>query len=159
MGRHINYDESALRKSYCGAFAKLIAVLFRRGCISRKVKSDEVPIHKKESKNLIKKYRPISILPVFSKMFERIIFNPLFNYFLENKLFTEFQSGFLSGDYCISKLLSITHEINKSFHCDPSVDVRGTFLDISKAFEKVWHNGLIYKIKSYGVENKLLNLI
>ena len=51
-------------------------------------KNNEVPIHKKESKNLIKNYRPISLLPVFSKVFERIIFKSLFNYFLENKLFT-----------------------------------------------------------------------
>ena len=65
-------------------------------------KNNEVPIHKKESKNLIKNYRPISILSVFSKVFERIIFNSFFNYFLENKLFTECQSGFLPGDSCIS---------------------------------------------------------
>ena len=48
-------------------------------------KNNVVPIHKKESKNLIKNYRPISILSVFSKVFERIIFNSFFNYFLENK--------------------------------------------------------------------------
>ena len=57
------------------------------------------------------------------------------------------------------QLLSITYEIYKSFDSNPSIDVIGTFLDISKAFDKVWHGGLIYKLKSYGVENKLLNLI
>ena len=51
-------------------------------------KSNVVPFRKKESKNLIKNYEPISLLPVFSKMFERIMFNSLFIYFLENKLFT-----------------------------------------------------------------------
>ena len=83
----------------------------------------------------------------------------MFNYFLENKLFTECQSGFLPGNSCISQLLSITHEIKKSFDCNPSVNVRGTFLDTSKVFGKVWHDCLIYKLKSYVVENKLLNLI
>ena len=100
-------------------------------------KNNVVPIHKKESKNLIKNYRPISILSVFSKVFERIIFNSFFNYFLENRLFTECQSGFLPGDSCISQHLSITHKIYKSFDHNPSVDVTGTFLDISKAFDKV----------------------
>ena len=66
-------------------------------------------------------------------------------------MFTECQSGFLPGYSCTSQLLSITHEIYKSFDCNP--------LDISKAFDKVWYDELIYKLKSYGVENKLLNLI
>ena len=122
-------------------------------------KSSVVPIHKRESKNLSRNYRPISLLPFFSKVFERIIFNFLLNYFFVNKLFVERQSGFLTGDFCISQLLSITHKIYKSFDCYTSVDVRGTILDISKVFDKVWNDGLIYKPKSYGVENKLLNLI
>ena len=49
------------------------------------------------------------------------------------------------------------HEINKSFDCNPTADVKGTFLDISKAFDKAWQEGWIYK--SDPVENKLLNLI
>ena len=61
---------------------------------------------------------------------------------------------FLPGDYCISQLLSITHKIYKYLDFKSSVDVRGTFLDTSKAFAKAWHAGLIYKLKSYGVENK-----
>ena len=84
-------------------------------------KSNVVPVHKKESKKLIKNYRPISLLPVFSKVFERIIFNSLFNYFPGNKLFTEYQSGFLPGDSCILQFLSITHEIYKCFDCNPSL--------------------------------------
>ena len=121
--------------------------------------SNVVPIHKKESKNLIKNSRPISLLPIFSKVFERLFFNALFNFFLQNKLFTPCQSGFIPGDSCVSQLLSITHEIYKSFDCPPPTDMRVTFLDISKAFDKVWHKGLIFKLKTYDTDGKLLKLL
>ena len=114
---------------------------------------------KKESKNLIKNYRPISLLPIFSKVFERLVFNTLFNFFSQNKLFTLCQSGFIPSDSCVSQLLSITHEIYKCFDCHPPTDMRGTFLDISKAFDKVWHEGLVFKLKTYGVEGNLLKLL
>ena len=100
-------------------------------------RSNVVPVHKKEDRNLIKNYRPISLLPIFSKILERLIFNSIFNYFI--KVFTECQSSFIPGDSCISQLLSITHEIYKNFDCNPTLDTRATFLDISKAFDKVWH--------------------
>ena len=122
-------------------------------------KSNVVPIHKKESKNLIKNYRHITLLPIFSKVFQRIVFNALFNFFLQNKLFTPCQSGFIPGDSCVFQLLSITHEIYQSFSCHPPPDIRGTFLDISKAFDKVWHEGLILKLKTYGIDGKLLKLL
>ena len=113
-------------------------------------KSNVVPIQKKESKNLIKNYRPISLFLIFSKVFERLVFNKLFNFFLQSKLFTPCHSAFIPGDSCISQLLSITNEIYKSFDCHPPTDTRGTFLDISKAFDKVWHKGLVFKLKTYG---------
>ena len=95
-----------------------------------------VPVHKKEDKCLVKNYRPISLLPIFAKVFERVIYNSLFNYFLHNKLFTPSQSGFLPGDSCIAQLLSIIHEIQSAFDENPIVDVRRIFLDISTAFDK-----------------------
>ena len=51
------------------------------------------------------------------------------------------------------------HEIQTAFYSNPTIDVRGVFLDISKAFDKVWHDGLIFKSKSYSVEGKLLSLL
>ena len=122
-------------------------------------KANVVLMHKKEDKMLVKIFRPISLFPIFGKMFERVICSSLFNYFQSNRLFTPSQSGFLPGDSCIAQLLSIIHEIQTAFDENPTVDVRGVFLDISKAFDKVWHDEIIFKLKSYGVEGKLLLLL
>ena len=73
------------------------------------------------------------------------MYNFLLNYFLKNKIFTPSQSGFLPGDSCIAQLLSILHEIQTAFDENPPRDVRGVFLDISKAFEKVCHDALTFK--------------
>ena len=122
-------------------------------------KAHVVPVHKKVEKNLLKNYRPISLLPIFGKIFESILFKDLFHYFHKNQVFTKYQSGFLPSDSCILQLLSIIHDINSSFDCDPTIDVRGVFLDISKAFDKVWHDGVLFKLETYDVKGKLLNLI
>ena len=88
----------------------------------------------KSDKQSLKNYRPISLLPIFGKFFERIIYNNIFEYLTTNKLISDNQSGFKPGDSCVNQLLSITHEIYHSL--DNSLEVRGVFLDISKAFVK-----------------------
>ena len=120
-------------------------------------KGNIVPIFKKGDKQNIKNYRPVSLLPICSKIFERIIYDNMLKYFLDNNLITPKQSGFRPGDSCINQLLSITHDIFTSF--DNGLEVRGVFLDISKAFDKVWHDGLIYKLKQNGIKDKLLCLL
>ena len=62
----------------------------------------------------------------------------------------------MPGDSCAAQLLSITHEIYKSFDYNSSLDVREAFVDISKAFDKVWHDGLILKLQTYGIDGNLL---
>ena len=83
----------------------------------------------------------------------------MFNYFIENSLLSPHQSGFIPGDSCVQQLISITHEIYNAFDCNPYLEVRGVFLDISKAFDKVWHDGLIYKLKRNRITGDLLRLI
>ena len=122
-------------------------------------KGNIIPVFKKGDKQSVSNYRPISLLPIFSKIFERIIFNAIFNYMDQNNFFNPNQSGFRPGDSCIHQLISITHDIHKSFDANPSQEVRALFLDISKAFDRVWHKGLLYKIKNFGIEGKLFNLI
>ena len=104
-----------------------------------------VPVHKKNDKKILKNYQPVSLLPICGKVFERLVYNNLFEYFFENNLISSNQSGFKPGDSCTNQLISITREICQSF--DDGFEVRGVFLNISKAFDNVCHNGLIYKLK------------
>ena len=61
------------------------------------------------------------------------------------------------GDSCVNQLLSITHQISKSI--DNGHEVRSVFLEMSKAFDKVWHNGLIFKLKQNGISGNLLSTL
>ena len=88
-----------------------------------------------------------------------IIFDSIYKHFTDNKLFTPNQSCFRRGDSTINQLLYITHKIYSAFEDYPSRETRAVFLDISKAFDKVWHEGLIFKLKIYGISEGLLNLI
>ena len=90
----------------------------------------------------------------FSKRFYLII---CLIFFLENNLITQKQSGFKPGDSCINQLLSITHEIYKSFN--DGFEGRECFLDISKAFDKVWHQGIIFKLRQNDILGELLNIL
>ena len=114
-------------------------------------RSNIIPVHKKNDKQLVKNYRPISLLPIFGKIFEKTIFNKIYHFLLEERLLNPNQSGFRQSDSCINQLLAITHEIFEAFDCNPTLEVRSVFLDISKAFDKVWHEGLLFKVRSMGV--------
>ena len=83
----------------------------------------------------------------------------LFNHFHQNQLLTKCHPHFLPGDSCILQLSSLVHEINTSFDCDPTIDVGGVFLDIYKAFDKVWHEGILFRLKTYGVNDEVLTLL
>ena len=121
-------------------------------------KANVTPVHKKGDKQVLKDYRPMSLLPICWKIFEKLIFNALYS-FEDHKLLNPCQSGFKKNDSCINQLVSITHEIYSAFDCNPSLEVRGVFLDLSKAFDEGWHDGLIYKLKSLGISGSLLKLI
>ena len=110
MNKAHGWDHLSIRMiKACGNSISLPLKLMFKSMINEVVfpkdwkKSNVVPVHKKESKNLIKSYRPINLLTIFSKSFERLGFNALFNFFLQNKLFTPCQSGFIPGDSCVSQ--------------------------------------------------------
>ena len=120
-------------------------------------KAHVVPIHKKGSKHIISNYRPISLLSVCGKVFEKNLYKSIFDYLTENNLLSSNQSGFKPGDSCTNQLLSISHEIYSSL--DKNLETRAVFLDISKAFDRVWHEGLIHKLKLNGIQGNLLNVL
>ena len=126
--------------------------------ISRR-RSKIIPAHEKNDKQLVSNYQPISLLPIFGKMFEKIIFNRIYNFLLEEELLNPNQSGFHPSDSYVNQLLAVTHEIFTAFDCNPPLEVRSAFLDISKAFGKVWHESLLYKLKSMGISGELYNLL
>ena len=116
------------------------------------------PIHKKGSKQVTSNYRPISLLPICSKLFERIMFTYLYNHFVSNNLITSNQSGFRPGDSTINQLIDLVNDIHTSFDHRESLEVHAIFLDISKAFDKVWHECFVFKLKQDGITSDLLRL-
>ena len=115
-----------------------------------------VHVHKNRDKQCLRNYRPISLLPIYSKIFERLVYNELFTCLTDN-LISPNQSGFRSGGSCVNQLIAITHELYKSF--DDGLEVRGIFLDISKAFDTVLPEGLRLKLSLNGISRNLLKLL
>ena len=74
-------------------------------------KSNIIPVYKKNDKQLIQNYRPISLLPIFGKIFEKVVFSRIYNFLLSERLLNPNQSEFRPSDSCINQLLAITQEI------------------------------------------------
>ena len=113
----------------CGnSICKPLSIIFNdclnKGKFSHEWKKAKVlPGHKKGNKQSLKNYRPISLLPICSKIFEHLIYNEMFTFFTKNNLISPNQSRFRPGDSCVNQLLAITHEIYKSF--DEGFEIRG----------------------------------
>ena len=88
------------------------------------------PVHKKKDKQLVANYRPISLLPILAKVFERIVFKNLYNHLLSNNLITKNQSGFRPGDSGTNQLLSLVDDIHKAFDDKNCLEVRSIYLDV-----------------------------
>ena len=116
-----------------------------------------IPVHKKNSRHIVQNYRPISLLCNASKVLERILYVDLYNYLTQNKLLTPANSGFKKGDGTINQLIYLIHNIYMGL--ENNKDVKLIFLDFSKAFDRVWHKGLIYKLERLGIGGKLLGLL
>ena len=95
-------------------------------------------------------YRQVSLTSNVGKSFERIVFKHMCNHIFENELLYKYQSGFLPGHSTVHHLIALVHNTylsleNHEANCQ-------AFCDISKAFDRVWHRGLIHKLEKYGIK-------
>ena len=115
------------------------------------------PVYKKGTKTDKTNYRPISLLPALSKVFERILFNRIYRYCEDNGILTWRNSGYKKWDSTINQLLYISDMIYKNL--DNRDDTCLVFLDQSHAFDRIWHDGLIAKLKMYGINGHFANVL
>ena len=165
----LNLSETAALRGSANSYSKNLILLFLKlfyfkTRLNRLIiypdiwrKSNNIPVHRKNDKQRIQNYRPIPLLPTFGKIFEKVVFNRVYNFLWNERLLNPNQSGFRPSDSWINQLLAITHEILESFDCNPSLKVRSVFLDIFSASD--WHKGLLYKLKSMGISGELYELI
>ena len=140
-------------KAVFQSLVKPLTILFQKSLNFGVVPGDwklanAYPIYKgKGGSDNAANYRPIYVTNCFIQILEKIIFKHLHNYLLRYSILSDDQSGFKHRDSTINQLLVIHDVIMKN------LDI---FCDISKAFDRVWHRGLLYKLRNYGIKGNLL---
>ena len=132
--------------------------MINTGIFPDKLKLAKVcPIYKKDDENLFTNYRPISLLPAISKIFEKVIFRQLYDYFQIKKLFYNSQYGFRTEHSTEFAALEVIDRI--LIEMDENEIPINIYLDLSKAFDTLDHNILLYKLNHYGISGSSLKLI
>lgn len=107
------------------------------------------PVHKKGSKEEVSNFRPISLIPIFSKVFEMVLLTQLSDYFSKNNLLTETQHGFRKDRSTITAITEFLHKVYSDL--DQGMQTAGIFLDLTKAFDSVNHELLLSKLQAYNL--------
>ncbi|XP_065672237.1 uncharacterized protein LOC136090057 [Hydra vulgaris] len=116
-----------------------------------------IPVYKNNDHANVSNYRPISLLSVFSKIFERVIYNRIFDHLTKNNFFYPKQFGFQKNLSTEHAIIELVDQINNGFN--ENKFTLGIFIDLTKAFDTVDHSILLEKLKYYGVINKDFNWI
>ena len=102
-------------------------------------------------------YRPISLLSCLEKVCERVVFKHLYNHFHDNRILTPLQSGFMPRDSTTNQLTFLYNSFCLAL--DSGKEARVVFCDVSKAFDRVWHQGLLCKLRAAGISGNMLSWI
>ena len=135
---------------FSSTLAKIITKSFENGIFPKLLKIAKViPIFKEGSKTDVKNYRPISLLSIFSKIFEKVMHKRLVNFLNKNNSLCENQYGFRSGRSCEHALLNAKNTINDALNKKQIALL--LLIDFSKAFDMVDHHLLLKKLSHYGI--------
>ena len=139
--------------------AKLFNKCLKESCFPDCWKvSSVVPVFKNVGeRSTAKNYHPVSLLSVISKVFEKLVNSRIVDHLEKCGLFSDFQYGFRSSRSTADLLTVVSDRIARTFN--RSGATRAVALDISKAFDRVWHAGLFHKLKSYGISGQIFGLI
>ena len=133
----------------------IFKVSIKQGIFPDSLKITKItPIFKSGAKDNASNYRPISILPVFSKVLERIMYNRVYNHLNSKGLLYEKQFGFQRNNSTEHAILQLTRDITSSF--EKGEYTLGVFIDLSKAFDTADHQILMKKLQYYGMDGTTL---
>ena len=120
--------------------------------------SSVVPVFKNVGeRSTAKNYHPVSLLSVVNKVFEKLVNNRIVDHLEKCGLFSDFQYGFRSSWSTADLLTVVSDRIGRGF--SRSGATRAVALDISKAFDRVWHAALLHKLKPYGILGQIFRLV
>ena len=134
----------------------LINLSFETGEVPSEWKQAKVvPLFKSGNKDDLDNYRPISILPILSKILEKAVFHQLHSFLSENSLLSPYQSGFRANHSTQLAVTFLTDKIRG--HMDKGLLTGAVFIDLKKAFDTVPHDGLLNKLYRYGIQDQPLS--
>ena len=147
-----------LTNEYVLPLTHLINLSIVQGDFPNELKLAKVlPIYKSAEEHFTQNYRPISVLPYFSKIYERVIYNHLMQYINSNDILYDKHFGFRKGHSTSHAIVTLVEKVSKAL--DTGKIVVGVYLDIRKAFDCVRHSTLLDKLHKIGIRGNLFCLI